>query len=200
MESPLPLFVITKGTLVVRDVDLLLRLARKVSVRVCVSIGTVDADLARASEPDAPSPQARLEAVRRMRIAGLHAGVLAAPILPDLSDGDASLEAVAASARDVDASFFAIRPLKLDPGVRPHYFAFLAEYFPVLLGPTAERFADRVNPDRRYSDELDRRVERIRERYGFDEDRYDAERRALAERLSASASGARAPDQLRLAI
>src|SRR5438105_2659653 len=142
IESPLPLVVITKGTLIVRDIDLLVTLSRSVSVRVCVSIGSVDGEIARRAEPDASPPRARLEAVRRMRVAGLHAGVLAAPVLPDLTDGDASLEAVARAARDVDASFFAIRPLKLDPGVRPHYFAFLAEHFPVLLGGTAQRFAD----------------------------------------------------------
>ena len=199
VESPLPLVVITKGTLVVRDIDLLMKLARTVSVRVCVSIGSVDHDIARRAEPEASPPRARLEAVRRMRAAGLHAGVLAAPILPDLTDGDASLDAVASAAREVDASFFSIRPLKLDPGVRPHYFAFLAEQFPALLGATAMRFADRVNPERRYVDELEARVERIRERYGFRDDDYDEARRGQRP-VVASASAEREPDQLRLAI
>src|SRR5439155_1490454 len=64
VESPLPLIVITKGTLVVRDVDLLMKLARTVPVRVCVSIGSVDAEIARRSEPAAPPPRARLEHIR----------------------------------------------------------------------------------------------------------------------------------------
>jgi len=201
IESPLPLIVITKGTLVVRDIDLLVKLSRVVDVRICVSIGAIDADIARTAEPEAPPPGARLEAVRRMRAAGLRAGVLAAPILPDLTDSDASLEAVARAAREVDASFFSIRPLKLDPGVRPHYFAFLAEQFPTLLGRTEARFADRVNPDRRYVDELESRVERIRARYGFADDRYEQDRRAQAPRAaSAPTSAGREPAQLRLAI
>jgi hypothetical protein len=94
--------------------------------------------------------------------------VLCAPVLPRLSDTDASLEAVASASAAHDASFFRIRPLKLDPGVRPHYFAFLAEYFPALLPATAARFAERVNPQSSYVAELDERVARISAKYGFE--------------------------------
>ncbi len=199
VASPLPLIVVTKGTLVVRDIDLLGRLARSVALRVCVSIATVDTAVARHAEPDAPPPRARLEAVRRLRAAGIHAGVLAAPVLPDLTDSDASLDAVAAAARAQGAAFFSIRPLKLDPGVRPHYFAFLAERFPVLLPSTARRFADRVSADRGYVEDLERRVERIRAAHGFDDDR--ARRDDVARALHpAAACGREAPAQLRLAI
>lgn len=190
--SPLPLIVITKGTLVVRDIDLYMKLAREVEVRICVSIGTANAEIAKTSEPDAPPPRARLEAVRRLRAAGLNAGVLAAPILPDLTDSDASLDAIAAAARAHDAAFFSIRPLKLDPGVRPHYFAFLAEQFPVLLPMAAARFADRVNPDRRYVDALEQRVEGVRQKYGFDHERFERRAEPAVQRSEAA--------QLRLAI
>jgi DNA repair photolyase len=166
--SPLPLVVVTKGTLIVRDIDLLVRLARVVDVRVCVSIGTVSAELALTSEPDAPEPAARLEAVRRLRAAGIDAGVLCAPVLPGLSDTDASLEAVASAAAAHDAAFFRIRPLKLDPGVRPHYFRLLEEHFPALLPATAAQFADRVNPAKSYVAQLDERVDRISAKYGFE--------------------------------
>ena len=192
VASPLPLIVITKGTLVVRDIDLYTKLARQVEVRICVSIGAVNAEIAKGAEPEAPPPQARLEAVRRLRAAGLNAGVLAAPILPDLTDSDASLDAIAAAARAHDAAFFSIRPLKLDPGVRPHYFAFLAEQFPVLLPMAALRFADRVNPDRRYVDALEERVEHIRRTYGFDHERFERRIEPAVQRDE--------PAQLRLAI
>ena len=199
-ESPLPLVIVTKGTLVVRDVDVLVRIARQVSVRVCFSIGSVDADLARKVEPETPPPAPRLEAMRRLRGAGLDAGVLAAPILPGLSDSEASLDAVARAARDHDATFFHHRPLKLDPGVKPHYFAFLAEHFPVLLPQAAAQFADRINPDRHYVAELEARVARVRARYGFGEDR---EGELDVERERAEAAGeptSSAPAQMRLAI
>ena len=190
VESPLPLVVVTKGTLVVRDIDLYLKLSRVVDVRICVSIGTVNGEIARGSEPDAPPPASRLEAIRRLRAAGLDAGVLAAPILPDLTDSEASLDAVAAAARAHDAAFFSTRPLKLDPGVRPHYLAYLSDRFPDLV-PIAElRFAGRRNPAREYTDALEQRVARIRARYGFDEERF--EQSAAPQRDD--------PAQLRLAI
>ena len=197
VESPLPLVIVTKGTLIVRDIDLLMKLARQVPVRVCVSIGTVDPRVAEGSEPDAPRPRARLEALRRLRGAGIHAGVLAAPVLPDLTDSDASLDAVAAAARAHDASFFSIRPLKLDPGVRPHYFAFLAESFPVLLPAAAGRFADRVNQDPGYVACLEARVERIRTAHGFIDEPFRASRGGSAAHATRDEPR---PAQLRLAI
>ncbi|HEU5287672.1 MAG TPA: radical SAM protein [Candidatus Limnocylindria bacterium] len=200
VASPLPLVVVTKGTLVVRDIDLLMKLARTVPVRVCVSLATVDPAIARHAEPEAPAPRARLEALRRLRAAGIHAGILAAPVLPDLTDSDASLDAVAAAARAHDASFFSIRPLKLDPGVRPHYFAFLSEQFPVLLPSAAQRFADRVNQDRRYVDDLERRVERIRAAHGFGDERFGVQTAKDAQPAAASGRDVPAPAQLRLAI
>jgi DNA repair photolyase len=195
-DSPLPLVVITKGSLVVRDIDLLVRLSALVPVRVCLSIPTVNTDISKRAEPDAAPPRARLEAVRRLRAAGVDAGVLAAPVLPGLTDDEASLDAVAAAARAHDASFFHIRPLKLDPGVRPHYFRMLAEHFPTLVPPTTEAFAGRVNPDRSYVDALEHRVRRIRARHGFHEDRQ----RAAPASRAAALGPACDPDQLRLAI
>jgi DNA repair photolyase len=165
VASPLPLVIVTKGSMVVRDIDLLLRL----DVKVCVSIGTVSPEIARTSEPYASPPKARLEAVRRLVSAGIDAGVLAAPILPGLSDSEASLDAVARAAAAHGATFFSTRPLKLDPGVKPHYFAFLAERFPALLPSAQARFAERVNPERAYTDGLEERVRRVRSRYAFAE-------------------------------
>ena len=194
--SPLPLVVITKGSLVVRDIDLLSRLSALVSVRVCLSIPTLDPAIAGRAEPHASPPRARLEAVRRLRAAGIDAGVLAAPVLPGLTDDDASLEAVAAAARAHDAAFFHIRPLKLDPGVRPHYFQMIREHFPALESDTTDRFAGRVNPERGYVDQLERRVDRIRARHGFREERH----RAAPPAISRGRAPASEPDQMRLAI
>ena len=184
VASPLPIVIITKGSMVVRDIDLLARL----DVTVCVSIGTVSTELARTSEPHASPPQARLETVRRLVSAGIDAGVLAAPILPGLSDSEASLDAVAAAAAKAGATFLSTRPLKLDPGVKPHYFAFLAERFPSLLASAEARFADRANPEHAYVDALEARARRVRSRYRFVERPF--------RRPPAPAE----PSQLRLAI
>jgi len=197
--SPLPLVVVTKGSLVVRDIDLFERLSKLTSVRICLSIPSVDPEIASRAEPGAAPPRARLEAVRRLRAAGIDAGVLAAPILPGISDTEPSLEAVATAAVAAGATFFHHRPLKLDPGVRPHYFAMIAEHFPTLVAPTAERFVGRVNQDARYVDELERRVERVRARHGFFEER---QRSASASRAASRATSRPAPEpaQMRLAI
>jgi len=184
VASPLPLVLITKGSMVVRDVDLLSRL----DVKVCISIGTVSAELARTSEPHASPPKARLEAVRRLVSAGIDAGVLAAQILPGLSDSEESLDAVAAAAANSGATFFSTRPLKLDPGVKPHYFAFLSENYPALLPATEARFAQRVNPARSYTQTLEDRARRVRSRYRFEE------------RPFRKAAEPAAPSQLRLVI
>jgi DNA repair photolyase len=184
VASPLPLVVITKGSMVVRDVDLLARL----DVKVCVSIGTVSEELSRTSEPHASPPKARLEAVRRLVAAGIDAGVIAAPILPGLSDSEESLDAVAAAAAKSGATFFSTRPLKLDPGVKPHYVAFLGGNYPALLPATEARFAGRVNPERAYTDALEERARRVRSRYKF----QDRPFRKPAEPA--------APSQMRLAI
>jgi DNA repair photolyase len=168
VASPLPLVIVTKGSMVVRDIDLLSRL----DVRVCMSIGTVSEEVARTSEPHASPPQARLEAVRRLVSAGVDAGVLAAPILPGLSDSEESLDAVAAAASRSGATFFSTRPLKLDPHVKPHYFEFLAQRFPTLLPAAEARFAERVNPERAYTDALEERARRVRSRYRFIERPY----------------------------
>ena len=202
-DSPLPLVIITKGSLIVRDIDLLARLSRLVDVRVCVSIPTVNEDISRRAEPRATPPRARLEAVRRLRAGGIDAGVMAAPVLPGLTDDDASLDAVAAAARAHDATFFHIRPLKLDPGVRPHYFAMVAEHFPTLMASTADRFAGRVNQDRSAVEALERRVDFIRARHGFFEERYGraaTSRASASPRVSSSSRPTSAPDQMRLAI
>ncbi|MGH2490496.1 MAG: radical SAM protein [Candidatus Limnocylindria bacterium] len=179
VASPMPLVIITKGSMVVRDIDLL----SKLDVHVCVSIGTVSPDLARASEPHASPPQARLEAVRRLTAAGIDAGVLAAPILPGLSDSEKSLDAVAAAAAAHGATFFSTRPLKLDPGVKPHYLAFLAEHFPDLLPSTETRFAERVNPERSYVDAVEERARRVRSRYRFQERPFRRQQPAEASQL-----------------
>ena len=183
VAAPVRLAIVTKGSMVVRDIDLLSRL----DVTVCVSLGTVSVEVARASEPHASPPSARLEAVRRLVAAGIDAGVIAAPILPGLTDSEESLAAVASAAADNGAKFFSTRALKLDPSVKPHYFAFLAERFPALLPRAEARFAERTNPERAYVDALEERARRVRARYGFVERPF--RRRAPPE-----------PSQLRLAI
>src|SRR5688572_19402904 len=95
-----PFSVVTRGPLIVRDLDLLQEAARRVSVTVHVSIPTLDRDLWRRTEPGTAPPQQRMRLVRRLVDAGLHAEVGLAPLLPGLSDRPERLTAVIRAARE----------------------------------------------------------------------------------------------------
>jgi DNA repair photolyase len=169
VERPMPLSIVTKSAMIVRDVDLLAELASKTDVRVYFSIGSVDPDVARRAEPQAPPPLKRLEGLRRLRERGVPAGVLLAPILPGLSDTEESMEAVVLAAAANGACFIHPRLLKLDPHVKEYYFAFLMAEFPALLETHRALYARGVHADKAYAAEIDRRVERVIARYRLEE-------------------------------
>jgi DNA repair photolyase len=157
---PMPLSVITKGTLIVRDLDVLIELARRTEVRIWSSITTVDPRIARQIEPGAPPPAKRLEAVRRLRAAGLRSGVLLAPVVPGITDSEAAMRAVAAAAHAAGAVAFGSRPLKLDPGTKDVFYAFVAAQFPELLPRYLDRYGDGTTLDAGYLRVLEARIER----------------------------------------
>lgn len=106
-----PVGIVTRGTLVERDIDLLAPMAEKRLVRVGVSVTTLDAGLARLMEPRAPAPQRRLEVIRRLSAAGIPVRVMAAPMIPALTDHE--LEAILAAARGAGATTASTIPLRL---------------------------------------------------------------------------------------
>lgn len=103
LEAGNPFSILTKSTLILRDVDLLGAAARRGLVRVSISIGTVDDDVWRATEPGTPAPSRRLRAVEQLNAAGIPTGVLIAPILPGVSDAPEQLAAVAKAVVDAGA-------------------------------------------------------------------------------------------------
>jgi len=159
-RRPMPLSIITKGTLIVRDLDLLVTIARRVELRIWSSITTVDPPTARLIEPGAAPPAKRLEAIRRMRAAGLRAGVLIAPVVPGLTDSAASLRAVAIAAHGAGAVALGSRPLKLDPGTKDVFYAFVAAQFPELLPRYVARYGDGAQIDAEYLRVMEARIER----------------------------------------
>ncbi|MGH3140066.1 MAG: radical SAM protein [Gaiellales bacterium] len=119
--------------MIIRDLDVLAAAAQRTRVRCNFSIGTVDDDVWRASEPGTPPPRQRIEAVRRLNEAGIPCGVLVAPILPGISDDEDRLEAVVEAV--LAAGAVSITPifLHLRPGVREVFMPWLAEYRPDLV-------------------------------------------------------------------
>jgi DNA repair photolyase len=145
--------ILTKSPMIVRDLDVLTAAAERAHVRCNLSIGTVDEEVWRASEPGTPPPRRRLEAVRRLNEAGIPCGVLVAPILPGISDDPAQLEDVVEAVLDAGAVSVAPILLHLRPGVRDVFMPWLARYRPDLVeryrklyaGPYASAAGARVS-------------------------------------------------------
>jgi DNA repair photolyase len=165
-EYKTPVSMLTKSPLVLRDLDILAALARVVDVRVCFSITTVDIALWRTVERSTANPFHRLRVMRLLTQAGVPAGVAMAPILPGITDSEASIEAVAGAAAEHKAAFFWAASLRLMPVVKAHYLGFVAEAFPDLLRRYEQAYPGAYAP-RDYQRKLEERVERIRTRYGF---------------------------------
>jgi DNA repair photolyase len=164
-----PLGMVTKSPMVLRDIDVLADAARVAKVRVFFTITTVDQQLWRTLEPGTANPTKRLLVMQRLNEAGVPAGVLLAPVLPGITDSVASIEAVAATAREHGAAFFGATALRLAPLVKEHYFAFVGQAFPELLS-RYERAYSGVYAPKAYQEKLSQRIDRIRTRYGFTED------------------------------
>ena len=129
-----PFSLLTKSTLVLRDLDLLAEASRRTDVSVNLSIGTLDGDVWRATEPGTPHPRQRLEAVARLRAAGVRCGVLVAPVLPGLSDGADQLDAVVAACVEAGASTISGgQTVYLKPGTREVFLGRLRRSHPHLV-------------------------------------------------------------------
>jgi len=164
-----PVSIVTKSTLILRDLDLLTALAQGPGATVYFTVTTLEPDLWRLVEPGTPPPHKRLEVMRRLADAGIPCGVFLAPILPGITDSVASIEAVAAAAREHGAVSFGSSVLRLAPHVKQHYFDFVASSFPDLLSRYERAYAG-TNLASDYQAAIERRVARIRERRGFVED------------------------------
>ncbi len=139
-----PFSILTKSTLVLRDLELLARAAKRTSVRVNLSIGTLDEDVWRATEPGTPHPRRRVRAVEQLNAAGVECGVLVAPVLPGLSDRPDQLDAVVGACVEAGAASISTVLLHLRPGVREVYLAHLGETHPHLVPEIRRRYRDRA--------------------------------------------------------
>jgi DNA repair photolyase len=157
-----PCSVLTKSPLLLRDLDLFVELAETAGFSANLSIGTLDEEVWRRSEPGTPHPKARMAAVKQLVAAGIPCGILMAPILPGISDSPEQLRAVVRAAADAGASHLTPITLHLRPGVKEEFLPWLEEAYPELLdgyrrlyrgsnAPKAvrEAIADRVRAEKR---------------------------------------------------
>jgi DNA repair photolyase len=137
-EARHPVAIVTKGSLIERDLDILAPMARQGLLRVGISVTTLDAQLSRLMEPRAPGPKRRLRSIRRLAQAGVPVRVMASPIIPALTDPE--LEAILTAGRDAGARHASWIMLRLPGEVAPLVQEWLAAHFP----DRAERILNRL--------------------------------------------------------
>jgi DNA repair photolyase len=141
-----PFSVLTKGTLITRDIDLLRRAAEVTSVSAAFSIGTLDERVWRSTEPGTPHPKARIEAMRELNAAGIPTGVLMAPVLPGISDDPSQLREVVRAAIDAGATHVSPILLHLRPGVREEFLPWLEAEHPDLVSRYLQMYRQPYGP------------------------------------------------------
>jgi DNA repair photolyase len=156
-----PFSILTKSTLILRDLDLLVAAAARTHVRTNFSIGTLDPEVWRRTEPGTPHPRQRVEAVARLNQAGIPCGVLVAPVLPGLSDHDDQLAEVAEACVAAGATSISAMYLHLRPGVRQHWFQWMSQALPDRVAEYEARYAGRAYLAARHQKELGARMDRM---------------------------------------
>jgi DNA repair photolyase len=162
-----PFSILTKGTLIMRDLDLLRQAAAVTDVTLAVSVGSVDERLCRAVESGAPGPHRRLDVVRQLTDAGFRVGVLMAPLLPGLSDRAGSIDTTVAAIAAAGAVSVTPLPLHLRPGAREWYGQWLAREHPELVGHYRALFAGGSYLPHDYQRQVTARVRTAARRHGL---------------------------------
>jgi DNA repair photolyase len=162
-----PCSVTTKGTLVVRDIDLFQELARLTDFAVNVSLITLDAAVWRRLEPRTPPPASRLRAVERLAAAGIRVNIFLAPILPGLTDRPEQLAAVVRAAADHGAAGVYPGVLRLGPGVKEVFLTAVSRHFPSLRAFYEGLYGRDSMPPARYQGNLAARFARLVSRVEF---------------------------------
>ncbi|MGI8959535.1 MAG: SPL family radical SAM protein [Bryobacteraceae bacterium] len=161
------IFITTKSNLVTRDIPILTKLAEHNEIGITVTITTMDENLARLTEPYAPRPDLRIEAVAKLARSGVRVGVIANPVLPLLTDSEQNLESVAKAAKGAGASQFGANVLFLKPAAQRVFFPFLSKHFPEHLARYEKSYAAGAFLKGTYPERIRELVQRIRERVGI---------------------------------
>ncbi|GAA0501217.1 radical SAM protein [Paractinoplanes deccanensis] len=176
-----PFSILTKGTLILRDLELLRQAAEVTRVGLSFSVGFVDERAWRAVESGTPSPRRRLDAVRRLTDAGFSIGVLMAPILPGLTDTDESIDETVAAIAAAGATSVTPLPLHLRPGAREWYASWLTRTHPELAPRYRELYGNGSYSPQSYQAEVVARVRMAARRHGLHR-ATPGEARAVGER------------------
>ena len=166
-EARTPIGLITRGPMIVRDIDVLAEASRRAKVGVTFSIPTLDQEIWRRTEPGTAPPRQRLRAIRALIDAGIDASVGMAPILPGLSDDPAKMADVVRAARDAGATSVWANVLYLRPGTREHFLENLARDWPDLLPMYERLYSGRDYVTKATLDPVRRRVRSLARQHGL---------------------------------
>jgi DNA repair photolyase len=161
------IFITTKSNLVSRDISLLQRVTERNELRVTLTVTTMDRELARLTEPFAPRPDLRMQAVSELAEAGIAVGVIANPVLPLITDSEENLEAVARAAKAAGADQFGANVLFLKPTAQRVFFSFLSDKFPQHLAPYRRSYSAGAYLKGTYPERIREMVTDIRTRTGI---------------------------------
>ena len=159
--------LITKGNLILRDLELLRELGCKNRLFVNLTITTLNVELARILEPRAPRPDLRMETVRKLNQAGIAAGVSCSPVIPGITDTPRNLEAVVRAAAEAGGKRIFANPLFLKPCSAAVFLPFLEKEFPQLVAAYHERYKGRAFLPKSYGKRISQLMARLREKYGI---------------------------------
>jgi DNA repair photolyase len=172
-HAGLELGIVTKSNLVLRDIDLLQRVAENNQIFVNLTVTTLDVDLARILEPRAPRPDLRMETVRKLNLEGVNAGVICAPVVPGITDSPRDLEALVRATVEAGGKYIYANPLFLKPCSAAVFLPFLEKEFPHLADSYRQRYKDRAFLPKAYGQRLSQLMKRLRQKYGLRKD-YDS--------------------------
>ncbi|WP_427132826.1 Rv2578c family radical SAM protein [Pseudarthrobacter sp. S9] len=162
-----PLSILTKGTLLARDIPLLKHAAAQVPVGVGISLAMTNEQLSESVEPGTPGPRARLKLITRLREAGLPCGVMAMPILPWLSDSDEALDSLFGSLAAAGATGVTAGALYLKPGTREWFMQWIARQHPALAGKYRRLYGSGSYASKEYRAWLAGRIRHFKALHGF---------------------------------
>lgn len=183
-----PFSIITRGPMIIRDIDVLQEASRRAEVHITFSVPTLDPTIWRRTEPGTAPPRQRLRALRALVDAGINAGVGIAPVLPGITDKPELLADVVRAAREAGATGVWCNVLFLAPGTREHFLEHLARDWPELLPRYERLYCATTYLPRSETEPIKRQVVALRERYG------------VTDRRQVKLEPAAKPEQLSLAV
>ncbi|MGW3113419.1 Rv2578c family radical SAM protein [Streptomyces sp. NPDC001091] len=175
-ERANPFSILTKGTLILRDLDRLVRAAEVTDVGISVSVGFTDPELWRTVEPGTPAPERRLDVVRTLGEHGIGCAVLMAPVIPFLSDQPERLRDTVRAIAESGATSVTPLVLHLRPGAREWFMSWLARHHPHLVARYERLYAGGAYAPTWYQRRVTRQVHELAREYGIGPARAGATR------------------------